>query len=746
MDYYLVLIVILYSFTTAKQVSGATQDDDSLLYCPGSPGAEHSECPTSDNLGTSGNHQGYHGPATDIGSSSLTEQTEVSTPRLPEGQSAVRSPVLYSQQATVFLVNNWNDLTTWNPGNKSLSVCEEHVEQAIKGYLANQMWALQVFDAWAKPGPSLLEGRSMFAGNYHQCRGIRSPEGKTGKGFGGNYCVVYLANLTVSGITDITDLMALSRVQIGTCLPDTCTQEDITQLFQERLEAMNLSSFLAAQSTDCLSEEREITTFTKIALLIVVVIGTLVISGTAVDLAAQFCKPGSTNLTPEGQVKEPEQEIKSRTTGVWVNVLLSFSAYTNGKRLLSTSQAPGSITVIQGMRFLTMAWIIIGHAYFMLIYGRASNILQANASVIRYRIFDTITNMPLGVDSFFAISGFLVSYLNLKKVIESGWKFSWRRYFIHRYWRLTPTYMVAFVSIVGLQRFFVSGPTAPTVQPTDKVACEKYWWTFLLYVNNLRKFEPDYMCFPQSWSLAADYQFYLLSPLMLLPFYYHRNYGIASCLLFILAQWILTGSLAYYFNATIGTIGQPMEYFHYIYFPFYTRIAPFSLGILTGYIMSANNGRVTMDRCVVMIGWILTAVAGLFVVFGFHGDLSGEYRSSLLVASVYNATFRTVWGACICWIIVACTSGYGGPIHAFLSWSPFTVLGRLTYTGYLIHMSVLAVILENLEQPLYLNIFAVVVYGTAGVVFTCALSAILVVCVEMPTLNLERVRDQKKNV
>ncbi|CAG5133781.1 unnamed protein product, partial [Candidula unifasciata] len=56
---------------------------------------------------------------------------------------------------------------------------------------------------------------------------------------------------------------------------------------------------------------------------------------------------------------------------VCVNIFLSFSAYTNGKRLLSTSQAPGSITVIHGLRFLTMAWIIIGHTYFLLIFGHA---------------------------------------------------------------------------------------------------------------------------------------------------------------------------------------------------------------------------------------------------------------------------------------------------------------------------------------------------------------------------------------
>lgn len=71
----------------------------------------------------------------------------------------------------------------------------------------------------------------------------------------------------------------------------------------------------------------------------------------------------------------PKRILHVHSTGVWTKVLLSFSVYTNGKRLLSTSQLPGSITVIPGIRFLVMSWIVIGHAYSMMIFGRASECL-----------------------------------------------------------------------------------------------------------------------------------------------------------------------------------------------------------------------------------------------------------------------------------------------------------------------------------------------------------------------------------
>ena len=41
------------------------------------------------------------------------------------------------------------------------------------------------------------------------------------------------------------------------------------------------------------------------------------------------------------------------------------------------------------------------------------------------------------VESFFTISGFLVTYLSLKRMKSDGsaWKFPWVKYYIYRFWR-----------------------------------------------------------------------------------------------------------------------------------------------------------------------------------------------------------------------------------------------------------------------------------------------------------------------
>lgn len=49
--------------------------------------------------------------------------------------------------------------------------------------------------------------------------------------------------------------------------------------------------------------------------------------------------------------------------GITGKILMSFSIYTNGKKILTTDQPKGSLTCIHGIRFLSMTWVILGHSY-----------------------------------------------------------------------------------------------------------------------------------------------------------------------------------------------------------------------------------------------------------------------------------------------------------------------------------------------------------------------------------------------
>ena len=46
-------------------------------------------------------------------------------------------------------------------------------------------------------------------------------------------------------------------------------------------------------------------------------------------------------------------------------MLMCFSLYRNLPKLLSTKQPPGAIDCFNGMRTLSMMWVVLGHVYFI---------------------------------------------------------------------------------------------------------------------------------------------------------------------------------------------------------------------------------------------------------------------------------------------------------------------------------------------------------------------------------------------
>lgn len=44
-------------------------------------------------------------------------------------------------------------------------------------------------------------------------------------------------------------------------------------------------------------------------------------------------------------------------------ILLCFSIFTNGQKILNTEQTEGQLMSIHGIRFLSLTWVILGHTY-----------------------------------------------------------------------------------------------------------------------------------------------------------------------------------------------------------------------------------------------------------------------------------------------------------------------------------------------------------------------------------------------
>jgi peptidoglycan/LPS O-acetylase OafA/YrhL len=115
----------------------------------------------------------------------------------------------------------------------------------------------------------------------------------------------------------------------------------------------------------------------------------------------------------------------------------------------------------------------------------------------------------LGVNVFFVLSGFLITYLILEERLERG-RIAFGNFYLRRALRLYPA-LLALVAIVTLYSLIVPG----AVRADDSISSIP---AVLLYVANwVRAFPPSENplgLYEHTWSLAIEEQFYLIWPLV----------------------------------------------------------------------------------------------------------------------------------------------------------------------------------------------------------------------------------------
>ena len=122
----------------------------------------------------------------------------------------------------------------------------------------------------------------------------------------------------------------------------------------------------------------------------------------------------------------------------------------------------------------------------------------------------------------------------------------------------------------------------------------------------------------------------------------------------------------------------------------WTRSAPYTIGLLLGYILHAAKTNPNLVRALprwaIIAGWTASTATALAVIYGpiryFDPENEDEAFGTAAVIA-YASLHRTAWAVVISWIIFACVHGYGGPVDRFLSWKPFMPLGRLCYCVYI---------------------------------------------------------------
>ncbi|CAC5415930.1 unnamed protein product [Mytilus coruscus] len=612
----------------------------------------------------------------------------------------------------------------------------------------------------------IKHGNMIWTGNHLQCKQARGP------GFNGQMCSV----VTNAGYSQLN-----LHLDFGACLPDSCSETDVGVIVLDALQMIDaqLKVLIYPIGVSC-PQDLKYAKKDIVAIVVSSIIAFAVVMGTFADIVCIYLdrrsdkdtiqvrsdSPPNYNSTPANSVNDtterlgllsniPKNEVlygenpPSSCNSVLKQILLSFSLITNTRKLLNTSTASGTLTAINGMRVLSMWWVILGHTYGVLPFlSLVDNVLDFVELLKRFS-FQAIMNATYSVDTFFFMSGLLVAYTVMKKLRDGG-NINWAIFYIHRFWRLTPVYAFAILIWTTLYKHWIwNGTFALSMRQTDP--CDDYWWTNILYINN---FHPNYgniakQCMGWGWYLANDMQFYILSPLFLILLHKMKYVGHGAMLFFLTGCLTSRMITADYYGMRLPGINTPLNHTHEawansspLYNKPYTRIAPYLVGMWLGYLLVINNNRVRLGKIKLLIGWCVAITIGISIIYGLYGfykDFPVTHLGNKSESIVYIGCSRFGWSIALAWVIFVCATGHGGPVNTILSWKVWAPLGRLTYCAYIVHPAVIFYFGLTMEKTLHYTDLVFVQQYISLVVVSYGVAFVLSMTIEAPMLGLEKV-------
>ncbi|TDM02289.1 acyltransferase family protein [Macrococcus carouselicus] len=278
----------------------------------------------------------------------------------------------------------------------------------------------------------------------------------------------------------------------------------------------------------------------------------------------------------------------------------------------------------------------------------------------------------LGVDTFFIISGYLITSILLREYEETG-SLNLFKFYSKRIKRLFPAIWFLLITLFTYCVLFEQSILFQLKK--DIIAAFFYvsnWWYIFDDVDYFQALEPRPL--QHLWSLAIEEQFYIFFPvalLLLLKKFSRRTAIITfSVLAIISAVWMAT---LYYPGIQVSRL----------YFGTDTRLQTMLLGVLLAFIWPASrlkkNPPLSMKATISIVG-ILN-----FVILLFSFNLVSESSGFLYQGGFFMLGLMTIS------TIASCVHP-DSLLKSLLSLPLLTAIGRLSYSLYLWHYPIIVLV------------------------------------------------------
>lgn len=286
-----------------------------------------------------------------------------------------------------------------------------------------------------------------------------------------------------------------------------------------------------------------------------------------------------------------------------------------------------------------------------------------------------LINGSVGVDIFFALSGWLITWILLKEKRKTG-SISLRKFYLRRIFRIIPLYYITiglYILASLTEKYVTHGPHAGS--------------NFALALPYLFSFNGEYMTkaagdiFGHAWTLGIEEKFYILWPLGMFLFFSRIPAAALLVILVVMLALFLAPDRGYLLRGYAGLA--------------------FGAGLATLVMRFDRIERVLTTRAIAPAALLLMALAYV--------------AATALRQPLWNILISFA-GA---WLVASVWFNRAQLTSRLLSWAPMAFMGRLTYGIYLIHILVINVVVLllqklNIDLP-WISLFATT-YGVSAVV------------------------------
>ncbi|XP_076183630.1 nose resistant to fluoxetine protein 6 isoform X2 [Ptiloglossa arizonensis] len=660
------------------------------------------------------------------------------------------------------------------------SSCRTELEELHRAVDDQVFWALKVLDANGKPPSGFSNGNNFWLGDQQLCNQMKTrsvpplfsymvQENRTRyvnldnefPPFAVNfYSARFVENSTMKDTLFEDPIERL--VVLGLCLPISCTTNDLTVILEKVFRDRTLlvgqlynTDFKLVEVSDMKNDQQWLLSAKMVLIIFVLTFSLgLVIAGTFYDLLVYqkrlqkkkefltFENNNTAELKNDAETKhEPPKHEPTTMSDLGPETyigqtLMCFSAYSNFKKIIKMESQPKFLTMFHGLKFFGMAWIVMVHTLFyggFYVGNKSTAFLKTDSFIAQI-----ICNASFSVDTFFFMSGFLLTYIFQRetKKEKSPVSFNLRlkvnqliMIIIRRFMRLTPAYLIT-ILIVILDFTWIEKVSLYKLKEEDHVTCSNYWWRNLLYINNF--FEWDDMCLSWSWYLSNDTQFFIFGSVVLLISITHFYTALVVAVVTMIGSIMATIYTAYDTNIS-PLMDIQFETLTAMYIRPWIRIGPFLIGMATAHLLEKWNYKLHLSNKALIIGWTFGILCNGSILFGVT-----QKNISLAWSVAYASLSRTAWGFGIAWLTIACTTNNGGIINKFLSLPFWVPLSKITYTVYLLNPVLIHTIFLLSDYTIFIDVAPIICVFLGLLVISFASGLLLSLVAEMPTILVIR--------